>query len=66
MPFDADAARAHGLVDAAVAAAGRKTGGARAVDLLISATALALELPLYPRNPDDFRHLGALLDVEAV
>lgn len=66
LPFDADSARAYGRVYAAVAAAGRKTRGARAVDLLIAATALALELPLYTRNPDDFPHLGELLDVVAV
>ncbi len=66
LPFDADSARAYGRVYAAVAAAGRKTRGPRAVDLLIAATALALELPLYTRNPDDFRHLGELLDVVAV
>lgn len=66
LPFDAEAARAYGRVYAAVAAAGRKARGARAVDLLIAATALALQLPLYTRNPGDFRHLGELLDVVAV
>lgn len=66
LPFDGDAARAYGRVYAAVSATGRKARGARAVDLLIAATALALELPLYTRNPDDFRYLGELLDVVAV
>lgn len=66
LPFDADAARAYGRVYAAVAASGRKARGARAVDLLIAATALALELPLFTRNPDDFRHLGDLVHVVAV
>jgi predicted nucleic acid-binding protein len=63
LPFDAEAARAYGRVYAAVVAAGRKARGVRAVDLLIAATACSLELPLYTRNPDDFRALGDLIDV---
>ena len=66
LPFDAEAARAYGRVYAAVAAAGRKARGARAVDLLIAATACASKLPLYTRNPDDFVGLGDLVDVVAV
>ncbi|MFN7151870.1 MAG: PIN domain-containing protein, partial [Microthrixaceae bacterium] len=38
LPFTADVARAYGRVFAAIAAAGRKPRGARAVDLLIAAT----------------------------
>lgn len=63
LPFDADAARAYGRVFASVAAAGRKARGARAADLLIAATALAADLPLYTRNPDDFQGLDDLIDV---
>ena len=63
LPFDGEAARAYGRVFAAVAAAGRKARGARAVDLLIAATALAAGLPLYTRNGDDFRALEGLVDV---
>jgi hypothetical protein len=48
-----------------VAAGGRKAHGRRAFGLLIAATALAAELPLYTR-PDDFRELDALIDVVAV
>jgi hypothetical protein len=66
LPFDAGAARAYGRVYAAVAAAGRKARGPRAVDLLIAATALANELPLYTRNADDFRFLDGLVDVIAI
>jgi predicted nucleic acid-binding protein len=66
LPFDGDAARAYGRVFAAVVGAGRKARGARAVDLLVAATALASELPLYTRNGDDFRALGALLEVVVV
>jgi predicted nucleic acid-binding protein len=66
LPFDGAAARAYGRVYAAVSSSGRKARGARAVDLLIAATALALELPLYTRNPQDFRALEDLLDIVAV
>lgn len=66
LPFDADAARAYGRIFASVAGAGRKPRGARAVDLLIAAAALAAQLPLYTRNPDDFEALDDLVDVIAV
>jgi predicted nucleic acid-binding protein len=66
LPFDADAGRAYGRIFAAVAGAGRKPRGARAVDLLIAATALAAQLPLYTRNPDDFAALDDLVDVIAI
>lgn len=65
-PFDAAAARAYGRVYATVLAAGRKTRGRRALDLLIAATALAAELPLYTRNPSDFGGLDSLIDIVAV
>lgn len=66
LPFDIGAARAYGRVYAAVAVAGRKARGRRAVDLLIAATAVAADLPLYTRNPDDFEGLAGLLDVVGV
>lgn len=66
LPFDGDAARAYGRVFAAMVAAGRKARGARAVDLLIAATALAHELPLYTRNGDDFAGLDDLIDIHVV
>jgi predicted nucleic acid-binding protein len=63
LPVDDSVARAYGRVYAAVAAAGRTARGRRAFDLLIAATALATELPLYTRNPGDFRELAGLVDV---
>ena len=66
LPFDTEAARAYGRIYAAVMAAGRKARGPRAVDLLIAATAHASSLPLYTRNPDDFRGLEKLLDIVTV
>jgi predicted nucleic acid-binding protein len=66
LSFDLAAARVYGRIYAAVAAAGRKARGRRAVDLLIAATALSHNLPLYTHNPDDFAGLEGLLDVVAV
>lgn len=66
IPFDAAAARAYGRVYAAIVSAGRKARGRRAVDLLIAATAVGAELPLYTRNPADFAGLQTLLEVVAV
>lgn len=66
LPFDTAAARAYGLIYAAIAATGRKVRGPRAVDLLIAATALAARLPLYTRNAEDFRGIEHLVDVIGV
>lgn len=66
LPFDVSAARAYGRIYAAEATAGRKPRGRRALDLLIAATALANELPLYTSNSDDFAALTNLLEVVAV
>ena len=66
IPFDASTARAYGRVYAAIVSAGRKARGRRAVDLLIAATALGAQLPLYTRNPADFAGLETLLEVVAV
>ena len=66
LPVDANVARAFGLIYAAVATRGRKARGRRAFDLLIAATAVAANIPLYTRNPDDFSGLSDLLDVVSI
>ena len=66
LPLDATVSRAFGRVYAAAVQAGRKARGRRSLDLLIAATAVAEGLPLYTRNPEDFRGLGDLLDVMEV
>jgi len=66
IPFDDAAARAYGRVYAEAASSGRKARGKRALDLLIAATALAAQLPLYTCNPSDFDGLGALIEVMTV
>jgi len=66
LPVDANVARAYGRIYAAVAGAGRKPRGARSLDLLIAATALAADLPLYTRNPDDFGGTEGLIEIVTV
>jgi predicted nucleic acid-binding protein len=66
IPFDADCARAYGRVYAQTIAAGRKARGRRAVDLLIAATALAAELPLYTANLAHFNGLQNLIQLTRV
>jgi predicted nucleic acid-binding protein len=66
LPFDNECARAYGRVVASVIAKGHKARGARAVDLLIAATALAAQLPLYTRNANDFPGLDDLVEIRVV
>ena len=65
LEFDVAAARSYGLVVAAVVAAGR-THRSRIADLLIASIAHSNRLPLYTRNPDDFRGLTSLITVVSV
>jgi hypothetical protein len=65
IPFGTEAARAYGMVTAAVVAAGRKPRR-RVADLMIASTAIAEGLPLYTTNPDDFTGLGDLLTIVSV
>jgi predicted nucleic acid-binding protein len=63
LPFDFSCAGAYGCVSAAVERIGRKPRGSRVVDLLIAATALAHDLPLYTLNPKDLRGLEHLIEI---
>jgi predicted nucleic acid-binding protein len=65
LPFDAEAARAFGLLSAVALAAGRKPRR-RVADLMIAAVAVANGLPLYTINPRDFAGLDRLVRVVAV
>lgn len=65
VPFGADAARAYGRVHAAVLAQGRQPRR-RFADLLIASTALAEQIPLVTRNPDDFVGLEHLIRIVEV
>jgi len=65
IPFGAEAARTYGRVTAAVVSSGRKPRR-RVADLMIAATAIAEDLPLFTTNPDDFEGLKGLLTVVPV
>lgn len=65
VPFGVDAARAFGRVTAAVVATGRKPRR-RIADMMIAATAIAEQLPLFTTNPDDFAGLSDLLTIVPV
>jgi predicted nucleic acid-binding protein len=65
IPFGVEAARIYGRVTASVVAAGRKPRR-RTVDLMIAATAIAEEIPLFTTNPSDFDGLQDLLAVVPV
>ncbi len=65
LEFGNDAARAYGSMVALVVAAGRNPRP-RKFDLMIAATAVANNLPLYTRNADDFKGLESQLTVVPV
>jgi predicted nucleic acid-binding protein len=65
LPVDEAVATSYGQLAAAVVAAGRRPR-ARAMDLLIAATAHAHSARLYTRNADDLRGVEELLEVVAV
>lgn len=63
LPFESRCAQAYGEIYAATVAVGRKPRGARIVDLMIAATAVANRLPLYTRNPRALRGLERLIEI---
>lgn len=65
LPVDADVATSYGELAAAVAASGRQPP-ARAMDLLIAATAHAHSARLYTRNAADLIGVGDLIEVVSV
>ncbi len=65
LPFDAEAARAYGLIVAAAIAAGRLPRR-RIADLMIASTAFAHRLPLFTINPSDFAGLDAHVSIVQV
>ena len=65
IPFDREAARRYGTLVALTITADRDPRPRR-IDLMIAATAAAHGLPLYTRNPDDFRGLDSAVTVIAI
>jgi predicted nucleic acid-binding protein len=65
IPFDDEGARVYGRMFAAARAAGQSSRS-RLADMLIASTAAANNLPLYTRNPDDFRALKEIVKVIAI
>jgi hypothetical protein len=65
VPFGAEAARVYGRVTAAVVGAGRKPRR-RIADLMIAATAIAEDLPLFTTNPGDYTGLEKLIRIVPV
>jgi predicted nucleic acid-binding protein len=63
LDFDPACARAFGPIYAATLKIGGKARGARAVDLMIAATARAHRLRLYTLNASDFVGLDDLVEV---
>lgn len=66
LPVDGDVARAYGRIYAQSAVANSKGRRRRAFDLLIAATALSADLPLYTSNPKDFADISGLVEVVAL
>lgn len=65
LPYDGEAASRFGTLAALLVDQGRSPKPRR-MDLMIAAVASVHELPLYTRNPDDFKGLDAVLRVIAV
>lgn len=65
IPFDHEGARVYGRLFAAARAAGQSSR-LRFADLLIASSAVANNLPLYTRNPDEFNALNDIVKVIAI
>ncbi|SDD97612.1 type II toxin-antitoxin system VapC family toxin [Glycomyces harbinensis] len=65
LPYDAEAASRFGTLAAMTVDQGRSPKP-RQMDLMIAAVASVHELPLYTRNPADFKGLESVLRVIAV
>jgi toxin FitB len=65
LPFDGPASARYGTLVSLAIAAGRDPRP-RKLDLMIAAIASSRGLPLYTRNPNDFRGLSKALEVRAV
>jgi predicted nucleic acid-binding protein len=62
VPFTTDTSRIFGQLCGWVRAAGRKPRP-KALDLMIAATAVEQDIPLYTRNPKDLKGLEGILTI---
>jgi toxin FitB len=65
LPFDGNAAARYGTLVGLAISAGRSPRPRR-IDLMIAAIASSSGLPLYTRNPDDFKGLESALRIVAI
>ncbi|MFI2367076.1 type II toxin-antitoxin system VapC family toxin [Streptomyces sp. NPDC018833] len=65
VPFTREAARCYGTL-VALTIRSKRDPRPRRIDLMIAATAAAEGLPLYTRNPDDFKGLEQAVEIVAV
>jgi predicted nucleic acid-binding protein len=63
LDFDRSCAGAYEHICAVTFRIGRKVRGSRSIDLMIAATALAHDLPLYTLNAADLRGLDGLIEI---
>jgi tRNA(fMet)-specific endonuclease VapC len=63
LDFDSACARAYGQIYSMTRAIDRKAHGARAIDLLVAATARGHQLPLYTLNASGLRGLDGLTEI---
>lgn len=63
LDFDSACARAYGQIFSATRGIGRKARGARAIDLMIAATARAHDLRLFTLNASDLLGLDGLVEI---
>jgi predicted nucleic acid-binding protein len=63
LDFDSACARAYGQIFSAIGRVGRKARGARAIDLMIAATARAHGLRIYTLNASDLCGLEHLVEI---
>jgi hypothetical protein len=66
LPVDDAVASSYGELAAAVSARSGRKPRARAMDLLIAATAHAHSARLYTRNPSDLTGIGDLIEIVTV
>jgi hypothetical protein len=66
LTFGIPESKSYGTLFEKLLPLGVKARGSRSLDLMIAATALAHQLPLYTRNAKDFASVNDLVEIVAV